>query len=117
MYKTTIFLVFTIFFIQTSVAQNRIPNTSQSKNDTISIKDIGTNHKGKLVARVALTGSNDATTLKGTTTNLLIYNTATAGVSPLNVYPGYYHNVGTTEKPNWKRLEVTVSEAVKDKQH
>ncbi|NBR14124.1 MAG: hypothetical protein EBU01_06010, partial [Crocinitomicaceae bacterium] len=37
-------------------------------------------------------------------TSMLVYNTATAGVSPNNVIPGYYYNAGTPAAPNWLRV-------------
>lgn len=115
-YRTAALLLFTVFYFQVSFAQKAVSNSSQSKKDTLSTKEVKAADKGKLVPRVALTGTTDNTTIKGTSTNLLIYNTATIGVSPFKVYPGYYHNVGTTEQPNWKRVEVTVSDAVKNKE-
>jgi hypothetical protein len=54
--------------------------------------------------QVALTGTADAITVASPPTSLLIYNTATAGVSPNDVTPGYYYNAGTTAVPNWVRL-------------
>ncbi len=69
--------------------------------------------QGKLVPHIALLGNQDKTTLKRSTTNLMIYNTAKAGEGSNKVYPGYYHNIGTTEKPNWERIDVTIKQAVK----
>jgi len=114
-YKAISVLLFTLFVFQVGVAQNLGNKSSQNVQENATKKDVKSDN-GKLVLRVALTGTTDKTTIKGTTTNLLIYNTARSGVSPNIVYPGYYHNIGTTEQPNWKRVEVTVKEAVKDKQ-
>jgi len=107
--------VIMVFYIQVSVAQKVVNRSSQNIQDSLSKKEVKPASNGKLVMRVALTGTTDNTTIKGTTTNMLVYNTAKAGVSPYNVYPGYYHNVGTTLKPDWKRVEVSVSNAVKNK--
>lgn len=115
-YRIATLLLFAVFFVLVSNAQNPIKGSTPIVKDSISKKDIKKSDNGKLVPRVALTGTTDNTTIKGTSTNLLIYNTATAGIKPLNVYPGYYHNVGTTAQPNWKRVEVTVSDAVKNKE-
>jgi hypothetical protein len=113
--KTAALLFFMVFCIQAGFTQKAVNNSSQSVKDSIFRQRLRTSEKGKLVPRAALTGATDNTTIKGTSTNLLIYNTAKAGTPPNEVYPGYYHNVGTTLAPNWKRVEVSVSEAVKNK--
>jgi len=100
----------------TGYAQTATKSTTPTTKDTTTKNEIKTKDQGKVVPRVALTGATDNTTIKGKSTNLLIYNTAKAGDKPNYVYPGYYHNVGTTEKPSWKRVEVTVSDAVKAKE-
>lgn len=53
--------------------------------------DVDFNNKGLLVPRVALTATNAAGPIAAPTTSLLVYNTATAGAAPNNVYPGYYY--------------------------
>ena len=53
--------------------------------------DVAATNKGVLLPRVALTGTNDNTTILGAATSLLIYNTASAGTSPYNVVPGFYY--------------------------
>lgn len=52
--------------------------------------DISSNNKGFLPPRIALTGTNDNSTISSPTNGLLVYNTATSGTSPNNVVPGYY---------------------------
>ncbi len=47
--------------------------------------------RGLLIPRVALTATNVAAPIPAPATSLLVYNTATAGVSPTNVVPGFYH--------------------------
>lgn len=47
--------------------------------------------RGVLIPRVALTATNAAAPVVGPATSLLVYNTATAGVAPNNVSPGYYY--------------------------
>lgn len=47
--------------------------------------------RGVLIPRVALTATNAAAPVVGPATSLLVYNTATAGVAPTNVSPGYYY--------------------------
>lgn len=51
--------------------------------------------RGLLVPRVALTATNAAAPIVAPATSLLLYNTATAGVAPNNVWPGYYYWNGT----------------------
>lgn len=53
--------------------------------------DVDFTNKGLLVPRVALTATNAAGPIAAPTTSLLVYNTATAGAAPNNVYPGYYY--------------------------
>jgi hypothetical protein len=57
--------------------------------------DIVSTDKGLLIPRVALTTLNAAGPITTPLTSLLVYNTATAGVSPNNVIPGYYYWDGT----------------------
>jgi len=53
--------------------------------------DVNFTNKGLLVPRVALTSANAAGPIAAPATSLLVYNTATAGVTPNNVTPGYYY--------------------------
>lgn len=46
---------------------------------------------GLLIPRVALTATNAVTPLTAPSNSELVYNTATAGVSPNNVTPGFYY--------------------------
>jgi hypothetical protein len=62
--------------------------------------DVAANNKGLLPPRVALTSINDVATIAAPAAGLLVYNTATAGVSPSNVVPGYYYYTGS----NWLML-------------
>ncbi|MEQ1734451.1 MAG: hypothetical protein ABL940_12315, partial [Bacteroidia bacterium] len=50
---------------------------------------------GVLLPRLALTATNVAAPVIAPATSTLIYNTATAGVAPFNVLPGYYYWNGT----------------------
>lgn len=104
-----------LFSFLAGQAQTSVTSRPEIKKE--QVKETKTNivQKDKTVPRVELTGTDDKTSIKGKSTNLLIYNTATAGTGKTSVTPGYYHNVGTTEKPEWKRVEVTVEEAVKTK--
>lgn len=72
--------------------------------------DVDFTNKGVLVPRVALTATNAAGPVAAPATSLLVYNTATAGVSPNNVTPGYYYWNGaawvrfSTGGDDWKIL-------------
>lgn len=58
---------------------------------------------GLLVPRMALTATNATAPVVAPATSLLVYNTATAGVAPNNVTPGYYYWNGTV----WVRFAAT----------
>jgi hypothetical protein len=62
--------------------------------------DVTATNKGVLVPRVALTATNVAAPVTSPATSLLIYNTASAGSFPNDVYPGYYYWSGT----RWRRF-------------
>jgi len=62
--------------------------------------DVAASNKGLLPPRVALAGINDVATIAAPAAGLLVYNTATAGVPPNNVLPGYYYYTGA----GWLRL-------------
>jgi hypothetical protein len=62
--------------------------------------EISASSKGFLPPRVTLTGTSDNSTISSPATGLLVYNTATAGVSPANVTPGYYYYDGA----KWQRF-------------
>lgn len=53
--------------------------------------DVDFTNKGLLIPRVALTATNAVGPIAAPATSLFVYNTATAGVSPNNVLPGYYY--------------------------
>jgi hypothetical protein len=72
--------------------------------------DVTANDKGFLAPRIALTGTSDVTTIATPATGLLIYNTATAGVAPSNVVPGYYFFDGV----KWVKFVNTLPEVLVD---
>ena len=94
--------VYTLFMMALSLkvkAQTGIGTTSPNASAKLEVYAID---KGFLPPRVALTGTNDNTTIKnaaGTSitpaTGLLVYNTATTGTAPNNVVPGYYYYNGS----------------------
>jgi len=68
--------------------------------DASAALDITASNKGLLMPRIALTGINDSATIVSPATGLLVYNTATAGIPPVNVKPGYYYYTGS----RWQKL-------------
>jgi hypothetical protein len=80
---------FTLIFLNSALAQVGI-NTSTPANG--ALLDIYSTNKGFLVPRVALTGTDDVSTISpSATTGLLVYNTVTAGALPIQVTPGFYY--------------------------
>ena len=89
------YLLFLIFYAIYSNAQVGIGTTTPNGAlDVTSVND------GLLIPRVALTATNAIAPLTAPTTSELVYNTATAGIIPNNVTPGYYYWSGTA----WVRL-------------
>jgi hypothetical protein len=89
---------YALFFTLAASAQVGVNTTSPN---TSSALDISSTDKGFLMTKVALTGTDDNTTISPSpTTGLLVYNTATAGSSGTQVVPGFYYYNGTT----WRRF-------------
>jgi hypothetical protein len=65
--------------------------------------DVSSTNKGFLPPRIALTALNSASPVTSPATGLLIFNTATVGIIPNQVTPGYYYWDGVNSK--WVRLE------------
>jgi hypothetical protein len=76
-------------------AQSVAINTSGNVANASSMLDVESTTKGLLIPRVSLTATNVATPITTPATSLLVYNIATSGVYPNNVYPGYYYFNGT----------------------
>jgi hypothetical protein len=94
----SIFILFFLINFITVKAQMGI-NTSTPSNG--ALLDITSSDKGFLMPRIALTGTDDVTTITpSATTGLMLYNTVTAGVLPVQVTPGFYHWDGA----QWRRL-------------
>lgn len=100
---------FCLLAVQTN-AQNIGINTTGATPDASAILDLVGADKGLLVPRVLLTATNSALPVTAPATSLLVYNTATAGVAPNNVTPGYYYWDGAawvrvgTGNPGWTLL-------------
>lgn len=84
-----------------AIAQNVGINSTGAAPVNSAALDVDMANKGVLIPRVALTTTTAFAPVTGTaTTSLMVYNTATAGVSPNNVTPGYYYWDGA----QWVRL-------------
>lgn len=98
--KKTITLL-SLFAVTFSHAQNVGINSTGAAPVSSAALDVDMANKGILIPRVALTTTGAFAPVTGTaTTSLLVYNTATAGVFPSNVTPGYYFWDGA----KWVRL-------------
>src|SRR5690606_21369631 len=75
-------------------SQVGIGTTNPNPNALLEI-DATNNPGGLLLPRVGLTGTNSIAPLTANIEGMVIYNTATAGVAPNNVTPGYYYNDGS----------------------
>ncbi len=82
--------------VQIGKAQNIGINSAGVLPDPSAALDIDANDKGVLVPRIALTGTDDLTTIASPAISLLIYNTATIS----DVEPGFYYFDGSS----WKRI-------------
>lgn len=72
-----------------------------SAPSTVAALDISSSNKGFLMTKVALTGTNDTTTITpSATTGLMVYNTATTGAAGFEVRPGFYYWNGS----KWRRF-------------
>lgn len=108
MKKLTLLAVM-IFIASTARSQNVAINADGAAPDASAMLDVDVtalpvnNKRGLLVPRVALTATNVAAPVVGPAASLLVYNTATAGVAPNNVIPGYYYWNGAV----WVRFATT----------
>lgn len=68
--------------------------------------EVSSTDKGFLPPRVILTSTNSASPITSPANGLMVFNTATAGVNPYQVVPGYYYWDGTGQQ--WVSLSTTV---------
>ncbi|MES2285244.1 MAG: hypothetical protein V4547_06105 [Bacteroidota bacterium] len=87
-------------------AQNVGINTTGNAPNSSALLDINAspgNNKGILIPRLPLTATNNGTPISPlpgvAETGLMVFNTATAGVSPNDVVPGFYYWNGTAWAP------------------
>lgn len=88
-----------IFLFSSFIAFAQVGIGTSSPSGSAAL-DITSNNKGFLPPRVTLTSTLDMSTIANPATGLLIFNTATAGVSPYSVSPGCYFFNGSI----WKRI-------------
>ncbi len=105
-FKNVLFLGVLLVISSSTFAQNVGINSSGTSPDASSGLDVNFTDKGVLIPRVALTATNAAGPITSPTTSLLVYNTATAGTKPRNVYPGFYYWDGN----GWARLLDDISQ-------
>lgn len=92
-FAVALFLTNSISYAQVGI------NTTTPANG--ALLDISSSDKGFLMTRVALTGTDDVTTITpSATTGLMVYNTVTAGALPVQVTPGFYYWSGS----QWRRF-------------
>jgi Chaperone of endosialidase len=100
--KLTLFIsLFLILVSQHLYSQNVGINSTGAAPNNSAMLDIVSNDMGLLVPRLALVATNNAAPVTGPAISLLVYNTATAGVAPNNVTPGYYYWDGA----QWVRFQ------------
>src|SRR5204862_3648087 len=85
-----------LFTLMQAAAQNVAINNDGSLPTAGAMLDVKSASKGILIPRIALTGTNDVSTIPTRVESLLIYNTATTGGATA-VSAGYYYWSGA----NW----------------
>jgi hypothetical protein len=73
----------------------------------LDIDDVSLNNRGLLLPRVSLLATNTTSPIISPANSLLVYNIATAGVTPNDVKPGYYYWDGAM----WIRMKYEMSTA------
>ncbi|MEI6349117.1 MAG: hypothetical protein WCP69_14310 [Bacteroidota bacterium] len=99
-YRSYVFTLLIIVFSSQYVFAQLGVNADGSNPNSSSMLDINSANKGILIPRVSLTGTLDVSTITTPATSLLIYNTASAGIIPNNVVPGFYFWNGS----QWTRI-------------
>lgn len=96
MKKILIFNLFIVAFIVK--AQIAIGTTTPNAQ---ALLEVSSSDKGLLMSHVELEATNSFSPLSAHTAGMMVYNTATNGTYPNNVFPGLYYNDGFT----WVRVE------------
>ena len=77
------------------VTSNGNVGIGTSAPDASAILDVTSSNKGILAPRVNLVAANNPAPVTAPATGLLVFNTATSGTYPNDVFPGYYYWDGT----------------------
>jgi hypothetical protein len=91
--------VITLLITNSQIDAQVSVNSDGSLADPSAMLEVKSATKGFLPSRIALTATNSAAPVNSPAEGLLVYNTATAGVSPYNVLPGFYYWNGTQWVP------------------
>ena len=102
MKKIFVLSLLTFITVTFSFAQNVAINADATLPNSSAMLDVKSTSKGMLIPRVALTGTNDGTTIPSPATSLLVYNTANI-TGTQGVTPGYYYWTGAA----WVQLALT----------
>lgn len=94
----TFFFTLVICILAISVSGQTVGIGTTTPNAS-AILDVSSSNLGFLPPRVALTSTNVASPITNPAIGLLVYNTATTGIAPNNVVPGYYYWDGTRWYP------------------
>jgi len=97
-----IFSIYILIFFVCLINANAQTGIGTTTPNASAKLEVASSTQGFLPPRIALTSTNDNTTIKNAAgasitpaIGLLIYNTATTGTAPNNVVPGYYYYNGT----------------------
>lgn len=96
-------LIFCVVFVVNSIHLSAQTGIGTTTPDASAKLDVSSTNKGFLPPRITLTALNSASPVTSPATGLLIFNTATVGIIPNQVTPGYYYWDGVNSK--WVRLE------------
>ncbi len=100
MLSKRIFLASICIVINTLISNAQV-GVNTTTPEASSVFDITATDKGFLMTKIALTGTDDVTTITpAPSAGLLVYNTATGGSSGNAVSPGFYYFDGST----WRRF-------------
>lgn len=100
-------IVFLFSFLSIQLTAFSQLGVGTNSPDASAQLDVTATDKGFLAPRIALTSATDVLTIASPASGLMVYNTATAGTSPNNVFPGYYYYNGT----RWSRFVNTALNA------
>lgn len=89
-YKKLMGVLLLSLLVTVLAAQVKIGDNPATK-DASSVLELEKSNQGLLIPRVALSGATDVATIPSPAHSLLVFNTATAGGSGNEVYPGFYY--------------------------